>query len=234
MDDSTSDCQLNQSKVDFETESSEVPETFCGVDDQFIPKVGMTFNTLKMLQNSTRIIRRLQVVLHHSHPCCPDQAQMLKQHRELSMSVCRTIDNNEEGGIKPSKTFQSFVAAVGGHRELNFIEKDYGLVNNKWLSESEELTAILHHSYDNVMVKMEELKAKRKGTCLLSHEDDNLESVNELQSPPRVRTRGRPKNRLSSKLDKHITNASKKKKMKALSDLNLFDTTSVVQANSSH
>ncbi|RYR07748.1 hypothetical protein Ahy_B05g075171 [Arachis hypogaea] len=65
-----------------------------------------------------------KVVLHHSYPCCPTQAEMLKQHRELSMSVRRTIENNEEAGIRPSKTFQSFVAAAGGHRELNFIEKD--------------------------------------------------------------------------------------------------------------
>ncbi|RYR26153.1 hypothetical protein Ahy_B02g060315 [Arachis hypogaea] len=222
---------------------------------------------------------------------------MLKQHRELSMSVCRTIENNEEAGIRPGKTYQSFVVAARGHCELNFIEKDvrnyitrevwnvlkldnakefesfdrnwndfplkYGLVDNKWLSgylvyevreqvssstfnnfavsydsvaaqvkcqyilepwsknvkrkhthiksshdelllvprskrfnelvflsqnicefasKSEELTAILHRAYDNVVVEMEELKAKRKRTCSLSHEDANLESVNELQS----------------------------------------------------
>ncbi|RYR14656.1 hypothetical protein Ahy_B04g071318 [Arachis hypogaea] len=65
-----------------------------------------------------------KVVLHHSHPCCTNQAEMLKQHRELSMSVRRTIENNEEARIRPRKTYQSFVAAVGGHRELNFIEKD--------------------------------------------------------------------------------------------------------------
>ncbi|RYQ89819.1 hypothetical protein Ahy_B09g096267 isoform H [Arachis hypogaea] len=40
------------------------------------------------------------------------------------MSVRRTIENNEEAGIRPSKTYQSFAAAAGGHRELNFIEKD--------------------------------------------------------------------------------------------------------------
>ncbi|RYQ86011.1 hypothetical protein Ahy_B10g105663 [Arachis hypogaea] len=56
----------------------------------------------------------------------------------------------------------------------------------KFTSESEELTAILHRAYDNVMVEMESLKAKRKGTSFLSHEDANLESVNELQSPPRI------------------------------------------------
>ncbi|RYR50652.1 hypothetical protein Ahy_A07g037282 [Arachis hypogaea] len=64
------------------------------------------------------------VVLHHSHPCCPNQADIFKQHRELSMSVRRTIENNEEADIRPSKTYQSFVAAAGGHGELNFIEKD--------------------------------------------------------------------------------------------------------------
>ncbi|RYR31842.1 hypothetical protein Ahy_B01g056767 [Arachis hypogaea] len=61
MDDSTSDCQLNQGEVDFEFESNEVPELTCcrsGVDqeslgplcvvnDQFVPKVGMTFTTLE-------------------------------------------------------------------------------------------------------------------------------------------------------------------------------------------
>ncbi|QHO37667.1 Transposon protein [Arachis hypogaea] len=99
--------------------------------------------------------------------------------------------------------------------------------------ESEKLTAILHHAYDNVMVEIEELKAKRKRTCSLSHEDANLESVNKLQSPPRVRTRGRPKNRLGSKLDKQIANVSKKKKSKVLNELNLFDAASVVRLNSS-
>ncbi|RYR58282.1 hypothetical protein Ahy_A05g023942 [Arachis hypogaea] len=99
----------------------------------------------------------------------------------------------------------------------------------KFASESEELTAILHRAYNNIKVEMEQLKGKRKGTCSLSHEDANLESDNELQSP----LRGRPKNRLSSKLDKQIANASKKKKTKALSELNPFDAASVVQANSS-
>ncbi|RYQ88626.1 hypothetical protein Ahy_B09g095708 isoform B [Arachis hypogaea] len=468
-----------------------------------------------------------KVVLDHSHSCCPSKAEMLKQHRELSMSIHRTIENNEEAGIRPSKTYQSFVAAAGGHRELNFIEKDvrnyitrevrnvseqedakefgkyllrmkeknpnfffeleleedqsiklafwadarsraafeyfgdvisfdttyntnrynlvcgsfvgvnhhgqstllgcslmkneeiesfkwlfqcwskdsfdrnwndfllnFGLADNKWLSgsreqaeresdaadfhtvipcatkssieaqfqdaythakfrevqaqlrgkancitrlknsalgysvyevgeqvsssifnkfvvtydsvaakvkcqcllfesrgilcrhalsvlsfeqvsqvspryilerwskkvkrrhthiksshdeplmeprskrfdqlvfrsqnicefasESEELTAILHRAYDNVIAEMESLKAKRKGTSSLSHENANLESVNELQSTPRIRTRGRPKNRLGSKLDKQITNATKKKKTRVLSEVKVM------------
>ncbi|RYQ96147.1 hypothetical protein Ahy_B08g091707 [Arachis hypogaea] len=94
-----------------------------------------------------------------------------------------------------------------------------------------ELTAILHRAYDNIVVEMQELKAKRKGSCSLSHEDANLEPVNELQCPPSVRTRGRPKNKLGSKLDRQIANVSKKKKTKALSELNLFYGASVVQPN---
>ncbi|RYQ88355.1 hypothetical protein Ahy_B09g095591 isoform L [Arachis hypogaea] len=43
----------------------------------------------------------------------------------------------------------------------------------EFASESEELTAILHRAYDNVMAEMESLKAKRKGTSSLSHEDGN-------------------------------------------------------------
>ncbi|RYR57302.1 hypothetical protein Ahy_A05g023025 [Arachis hypogaea] len=339
-----------------------------------------------------------KVVLDHSHPCCPSKAEMLKQHRELSMSIRRTIENNDEAGIRPSKTYQSFVAAAGGHRELNFIEKDVrnyitreaGMRStqrsesmhsffNKYItrnssliqfvkqydnclgsreqaeresdaadfhtvipcysvyevgeqvsssifdkfavtydsvaaevkcqcllfesrgilcrhalsvlsfeqvsqvspryilerwskkvkrrhthiksshdeplmeprskrfdqlvfrsqnicefaSESEELTAILHRAYDNVMAEMEALKGKRKGTSSLSHEDANLESVNELQSPPRIRTRGRPKNRLGSKLEKQIANSTKKKKTKVLSEINLFDAASAAHSNCS-
>ncbi|RYR51357.1 hypothetical protein Ahy_A06g026375 [Arachis hypogaea] len=119
-------------------------------------------------------------------------------------------------------------------RSKRFDELVFRLQNIcKFASKSEELTAVLYCAYDNVMVEMEELKVKRKGTCLLSQEDANLESVNELQSPPWVRIRGRPKNRQGSKLDKQIANASKKKKTKALNELNLFDAASVVQPNSS-
>ncbi|RYR72939.1 hypothetical protein Ahy_A02g007169 [Arachis hypogaea] len=107
-----------------------------------------------------------KVVLNHSYPCCPDQAEMLKQYRKLSMFVRRTIETHEEARIRPSKTYQLFVAVIGSHCELSFIEKDvrnyitrkvrniskeddakefgknwndfltkYGFGDNKWLSE---------------------------------------------------------------------------------------------------
>ncbi|RYR31094.1 hypothetical protein Ahy_B01g055877 [Arachis hypogaea] len=49
---------------------------------------------------------------------------MLKKHREISMFVRRTIKNNEKVGIRPSKPYESFVAAADSHQELSFIEKD--------------------------------------------------------------------------------------------------------------
>ncbi|RYR63936.1 hypothetical protein Ahy_A03g010105 [Arachis hypogaea] len=36
------------------------------------------------------------------------------------MFVRRTIETNEEARIRPSKTYQSFIAAAGSHRELSF------------------------------------------------------------------------------------------------------------------
>ncbi|RYR31472.1 hypothetical protein Ahy_B01g056269 isoform B [Arachis hypogaea] len=95
-----------------------------------------------------------------------------------------------------------------------------------------ELTAILHRVYDNAMTEMQEYKAKSKGKYSLSHHDASLEDINELQSPPRIRVRGRPNNRLGPNTEKQIAHASKKKK--DLTELNLFYSGSVVQSNFNH
>ncbi|RYR39380.1 hypothetical protein Ahy_A09g044893 [Arachis hypogaea] len=171
MDDSTSNCQLNQGEVDYEFESNEVPEPFSVVDDQFVLKVGMTFTTLedagkfhrnyaKAVGFSTRVRstnRKGNEIKNQLITCSREGkwkskisptektnptsslnfpariyihtlkdvgAWIISKHKKLSLSIRRTIENNEEAGIRPSKTYQSFVAATGGHRELNFIEKD--------------------------------------------------------------------------------------------------------------
>ncbi|KAL4338255.1 hypothetical protein AHAS_Ahas12G0191900 [Arachis hypogaea] len=74
---------------------------------------------------------------------------------------------------------------------------------------------------------------KIRKKSLLSHEEATLNDVNDLQSPPRVKTRDRPKNRLGSNLEKKISNAMKKKKKTAPSKLNLLDVVSSIQSNSS-
>ncbi|QHO20806.1 Protein FAR-RED ELONGATED HYPOCOTYL [Arachis hypogaea] len=103
----------------------------------------------------------------------------------------------------------------------------------KFSSEFEELTGILHRAFDNVMAEMQEYQARSKGKSLLSYEEATLSDVNNLQSPPRVRIRGQPKNRLGSNLKKKISNATKKKKRTAPSELNLLDGGSTIQSSCS-
>ncbi|RYR11571.1 hypothetical protein Ahy_B04g069078 [Arachis hypogaea] len=86
----------------------------------------MTFKTLEEAEKFYKDYPKLdvgiwiisKVVLNHSHPCCPDRIEMLKQHNELSMLVRRTIENNEKAEIRPNKIYQSLIAVVGGHHEL--------------------------------------------------------------------------------------------------------------------
>ncbi|XP_016199853.1 protein FAR-RED ELONGATED HYPOCOTYL 3-like [Arachis ipaensis] len=102
----------------------------------------------------------------------------------------------------------------------------------EFVSESEELTGILHRAFDKVKVEMQEYQERSKGKSLLSHEEATLSDVNDLQSLPRVKTRGWPKNRLESNLEKKISNAMKKKKKTASSELNLLDIGSSIQSSS--
>ncbi|KAL4299865.1 hypothetical protein AHAS_Ahas17G0143600 [Arachis hypogaea] len=61
---------------------------------------------------------------------------------------------------------------------------------------------ILHRALDNVMDEMQEYQTRSKEKSSLTHEEATLNDMNDLQSPPHVRTRGRPKNRLGSNLKK--------------------------------
>ncbi|RYR61046.1 hypothetical protein Ahy_A04g018146 [Arachis hypogaea] len=98
----------------------------------------------------------------------------------------------------------------------------------EFASESEELNRILHRAFDNVMAEMQEYQERSKEKSLLSHEEATLSNVNDLQSPPCVRTRGRPKNRFGSNLEKKISNATKRKE-KASSKRGKIDLLSIRQ-----
>ncbi|RYR59227.1 hypothetical protein Ahy_A05g025072 [Arachis hypogaea] len=79
-------------------------------------------------------------------------------------------------------------------------------------SKCEELIGILHRAFDKVMAEMEEYQERSKGKSLLTHEEATLSNVNDLQSPPRVKTRGQPKNRLGSNLEKRSQIPRRKRK----------------------
>ncbi|RYR75675.1 hypothetical protein Ahy_A01g000255 [Arachis hypogaea] len=52
-----------------------------------------------------------------------------------------------------------------------------------------ELTNTSHRAFDNAMVEMQEYKSRDTRRTMLSHEDSSLDDVNELQSPPHMKTR---------------------------------------------
>ncbi|RYQ99922.1 hypothetical protein Ahy_B07g087934 [Arachis hypogaea] len=329
MNESTSN-QLNECDLDYSLETHQFDETSCVVDERFVPKVEMIFETLEeaakfykhysklasfstKIRNTTRdgdkiknqlivctregrwkskisptlktnpsavlncpariyvhimkdvgVWTILKVVLNDSRPCCSEWAEMLKQHRELSMFMHRTIETHEEAEIRLSKTYQSFVVAAGSHRELGFIEKDvrnyitrevrnifkeddakefgkgilcrhslsilsFERVDNmapkyileRWSknikrrhthiksSQDEPLLELRSKRFDElVMAEMEEYQERSKGKNLLTYEKVTLSNVNDLQSPPRVKTRGWPKNILGSNLEKRQLQAS--------------------------
>ncbi|RYR41290.1 hypothetical protein Ahy_A08g037703 [Arachis hypogaea] len=49
-----------------------------------------------------------KVMLHHSHPCCPTQIEMLKQHRELSMSDVRYYITREVRNVLEQEDVKKF------------------------------------------------------------------------------------------------------------------------------
>ncbi|MED6188018.1 hypothetical protein PIB30_082000 [Stylosanthes scabra] len=82
-------------------------------------------------------------------------------------------------------------------------------------SECPVLTAMAHRTYDKLEAEMKEYIAKNNQQAIITHEDGSLSEMNDLQSPAHVRSRGRPKKRLGSNMEKQI--ASNRKKRKAQS-----------------
>ncbi|XP_057720101.1 protein FAR1-RELATED SEQUENCE 5-like [Arachis stenosperma] len=65
-----------------------------------------------------------RVELSHSHPLNPNLSGMFSANRQLIMHVKDLIQQNDQTGIRPSKTYQALANAVGGPANLTFTEKD--------------------------------------------------------------------------------------------------------------
>ncbi|MED6147871.1 hypothetical protein PIB30_047987 [Stylosanthes scabra] len=77
------------------------------------------------------------------------------------------------------------------------------------------LTAMLHSAYDKLEADMKEYKRNREVQCTLRHDDGSVRSLNDLQTPKPIRSRGRPKKQLGSVMDTKIANKKKKKENKS-------------------
>ncbi|RYQ89161.1 hypothetical protein Ahy_B09g095954 isoform A [Arachis hypogaea] len=65
-----------------------------------------------------------KVELRHTHPCSVKKAVHYREYRQLSMHAKYVIQNNDEAGIRPNKTFLSLANEAGGPSNLGFSEKD--------------------------------------------------------------------------------------------------------------
>ncbi|MED6204199.1 hypothetical protein PIB30_006955 [Stylosanthes scabra] len=97
----------------------------------------------------------------------------------------------------------SYDAPVLGERTLRY----NGMISRLYISaeeasEFEVLTAKYHAGMDKLDAEMKEFKAKLRENPPIVLEDGSLREINDLQSPPHVRSRGRPKKRLGSITEK--------------------------------
>ncbi|MED6142019.1 hypothetical protein PIB30_109302, partial [Stylosanthes scabra] len=84
-------------------------------------------------------------------------------------------------------------------------------------SKSEGRTVIVHRGLDRIFSELQQYEeeekeqVKERGTTTISHKDFSPNEINNLQSPQHVRSRGRPRKRLGSNLEKKIANQTKRK-----------------------
>ncbi|XP_020963906.1 protein FAR1-RELATED SEQUENCE 5-like [Arachis ipaensis] len=65
-----------------------------------------------------------KVDLMHSHPCSARKVVHYHEYRQLTIHAKCVIEDNDEAGIQPNKTFLALANEAGGPSNLGFSEKD--------------------------------------------------------------------------------------------------------------
>ena len=69
----------------------------------------------------------LSIVVHnHNHDISPTKSRLIRENRRLNLQAQRTLDINDEVGVRLNKTFRSLVGQAGGFVNLQFLERDIG------------------------------------------------------------------------------------------------------------
>ncbi|RYR14647.1 hypothetical protein Ahy_B04g071305 [Arachis hypogaea] len=140
-----------------------------------------------------------KVCLDHSHPCNSEMAKLLTCNREMSMHMCEVIKRNDGAEYDYQNQWEDFLI-------------EYGLEDNKWLSECQKHVAKSSsnaNELDNLITLEDGGKDALSifiGGCTISIQD--------IKIPPYVSTKGCPTNRLGSENDKMIKKKTKAKKRK--------------------
>ncbi|RYQ79315.1 hypothetical protein Ahy_Scaffold6g108041 [Arachis hypogaea] len=72
--------------------------------------------------NDNWLVTKLE--LKHTHACSAEQAVHYSEYRKLTMHAKCVIQNNDEAGIRPNKTYLALANEIGGSSKLGYSEKD--------------------------------------------------------------------------------------------------------------
>ncbi|RYQ85011.1 hypothetical protein Ahy_B10g104498 isoform D [Arachis hypogaea] len=208
----------------------------------------------------------LKVDLTHSHPCSPKKAVHYHEYRQLTMHAKCVIEDNDEAGIRPNKTFFALSNEAGVlcchclevfhsykvykvpscyilprwskkiKRKHTYVKSSHDVsrsdeshvafrglcahfynVAQEFLGDDEE-TALLHVALEETRAKLATHRAKKRSESVaetqtnIGSQSSNDVGVDDIQGPPKVTTKGRPKSkRLGYALEKSIKNSRRRK-----------------------
>ncbi|CAK8570745.1 unnamed protein product [Lathyrus sativus] len=72
-----------------------------------------------------------QFETNHSHETSPIKVRLFRANKKMNLHVRRTIQINDDVGVRINKTFQSLVKDARGHENIPFCEKDVRNYINK-------------------------------------------------------------------------------------------------------
>ncbi|XP_038684045.1 protein FAR1-RELATED SEQUENCE 6-like [Tripterygium wilfordii] len=107
----------------------------CGRSDKFVSRSKNPVNHRGYSKNECkgRLVGRLsidgkwKITLFedvHNHNLSPSHSRFFVCNREINPTVKRQLEINDIAGIRPNKSFNSFVIGAGGHDNIQFLERD--------------------------------------------------------------------------------------------------------------
>ncbi|XP_004514173.1 protein FAR-RED IMPAIRED RESPONSE 1-like [Cicer arietinum] len=114
----------------------------CSREGSKVSKISCTLKTLPTKVNNcpAKIVIKLdkdglwyitKFEPDHTHETSPTKARLFKANKKMNLHVKRTIQINDDAGVRINKTFQSLVKDVGGHENVPFCERDMRNYVNK-------------------------------------------------------------------------------------------------------
>jgi len=84
----------------------------------------------------------------HSHDLSPTKSTLFRGNRKINLQAKRTLDINDDAGVRINKTYRSLVSSTGGYDNMEFIERDvrnYVSQQRKALGKQGDAKALLSH-----------------------------------------------------------------------------------------